>query len=97
MLYIHETHHCIGGQVEPFLHSLRHEWKPLIEASGAARLLWVWHHAHGAGPSYRVITLTQVSDWQSWAKSWTPTSAKAAISMTGTSQPGNTAAKLTAK
>lgn len=68
MLYIHETHHCIGGQVESFLHTLEKDWKPLIEADGSSRLLWVWHHAHGAGPSYRIITLTQVADWKAWGE-----------------------------
>src|SRR2546425_212804 len=50
MIYLHETHEVIGGQMDAFEHALRAQWVPLIERDGDAKLLWFWHHTHGTGP-----------------------------------------------
>ena len=66
MLYLHETHEVVGGRMGEFETLLRERWKPLVEASGAAKLLWFWHHTHGTGPSYQAISITAVRDWAAW-------------------------------
>ena len=68
MIYIHESHHVIGGHMEAFLESCKTEWKPLIEADGSARLLWFWLWAHGTGPGYRAASIIQVEDWNAWGE-----------------------------
>jgi hypothetical protein len=68
MLYLHETHEVIGGQMERFEQLMRDRWVPLVEGSGRAKLLWFWHHTHGTGPSYHAISLTAVRDWNAWGE-----------------------------
>jgi len=68
MIYIHESHHVIGGQMEAFLESCKNEWRPLIEQDGRARLLWFWVWSHGTGPSYRAISLIQAPDYTAWGE-----------------------------
>lgn len=68
MLYIHETHHVIGGKMETFLEACRKGWLPLIEQDGLARLLWFWVWSHGTGPAYRAVSVIQVPDWKAWGE-----------------------------
>jgi hypothetical protein len=64
MIYLHETHEISAGRIVEFEKSLRDVWKPLVERPGEARLLWVWEHTHGTGPSYQVISIVALRDWQ---------------------------------
>lgn len=66
MLYLHETHDVVGGQMEHFEQLLRTRWLPLMEQAGTAKLLWFWHHTHGTGPSYSAVSITAVRDWSAW-------------------------------
>jgi NIPSNAP protein len=67
MIFLHETHEISGGRMETFETALRETWRPLVEEDGAARLCWAWHHTHGTGPSYQMVTITAVRDWPAWA------------------------------
>ena len=64
MIFLHETHEICGGRIVEFETSLRDVWKPLVERPGEARVLWVWEHTHGTGPSYQVISIVALRDWQ---------------------------------
>jgi hypothetical protein len=66
MIFLHETHDVVAGKMEEFWEGVRSEWRPLVEASGTARLLWAFELAHGTGASYQAITITAVRDWQAW-------------------------------
>jgi hypothetical protein len=62
MLLIHETHTLVGGKEEEFEFSVREGWARALEKGDDARLLWYLTHAHGAGPSYTVTTVTAARD-----------------------------------
>jgi hypothetical protein len=67
MIFLHETHEISGGRLAAFEASLRDAWVPLVQEDGTARLCWAWHHTHGTGPSYQMVTITAVRDWPAWA------------------------------
>ena len=60
MWLLHETHQVVGAREEEFEGLVRDEWMPRLAEVGGARLLTFLRHAHGTGPSYRVVTLTAV-------------------------------------
>src|SRR2546425_12739422 len=66
MVYVHEVHDLVGGKVDEFADAYRRQWRPLLEDSGGARLLWFWHVAHGTGQSYQAVSVTAVRDWATW-------------------------------
>jgi hypothetical protein len=66
MIYVHEVHDLVGGKVDEFGDAVRRQWRPLVEETGEARLLWFWHVAHGTGPSYQAVSITAVRDWATW-------------------------------
>ncbi len=68
MIFLHETHEIAGGRMGEFEESYRAGWKPLVEESGRARLLWFWHHTHGTGPSYQAVSITAVESWAAWGE-----------------------------
>src|SRR5258705_13862563 len=53
MIYVHEVHDVRGGKMPEFADAVRTEWRPLVEESGDARLMWFWELTHGTGPSYQ--------------------------------------------
>lgn len=68
MIFLHETHEVVGGQMAAFESALQKQWRPLIESAGTARLLWYWHLTHGTGTSYQAVSLTAVRDWAAWGE-----------------------------
>jgi len=66
MFFVHEMHEVRGAREEDFLDALRREWIPGVAQAPDARVLYVLHHAHGTGPSYRLITITAVRDGAAW-------------------------------
>jgi hypothetical protein len=67
MLYLHEAHRVAGETADDF----EVLWRGQLEgiASGDdARLLWFFHHAHGTGPSYSVVTVTALRDGAAWER-----------------------------
>ena len=66
MLYLHETHKVIGRHASAFEDLFRDEWMGALARVEGARLLWYLNHAMGSGPSYRVVTITAVSDGAAW-------------------------------
>lgn len=66
MIYVHEVHDVRGGKMPEFADAVRDEWRPLVEESGDARLLWFWELTHGTGPSYQAVSITAVRDWAAW-------------------------------
>jgi hypothetical protein len=66
MLFIHETHQVIGAKEDEFEAAWRDGWMPLLAKGDDARLLWYLNHAHGTGPSYRVVTITAVQNATAW-------------------------------
>lgn len=68
MLLLHETHEVVGREEERFEEAYRDAWLPELAKGDDARLLYFLHHAHGTGPSYRVITLTAIRDGAAWER-----------------------------
>ncbi len=68
MLYIHELHSVVGKEAKAFEAAYRDGWMPALAASGDARLLWYLDLAHGSGLSYRVVTITAVTDGRAWQR-----------------------------
>ena len=62
MLFIHEIHDVRGAGEDAFEAAIRDEWMPSLANGDDARLLWYFHHAHGSGPAYHVVTITAVKD-----------------------------------
>ncbi len=48
--------------------AVRTEWRPLLEETGDARLLWYWELTHGTGPSYQAVSISAVRDWAAWGE-----------------------------
>ncbi len=66
MLFLHETHEVVAGEMDAFEELVRTTWRPLVEERGEARLCWFWHHTHGTGPSYQAVSIPAVRDWATW-------------------------------
>ncbi len=66
MIFLHETHEVVAGQMHAFEDAVRTLWRPMVEERGEARLLWFWEHTHGTGPSYQAVSITAVRDWATW-------------------------------
>jgi hypothetical protein len=58
MWLLHETHAVRGEAEAEFDALLRDAWIPRVAETSGARVAWVLRHAHGTGPSYRLVTLT---------------------------------------
>ena len=61
MWILHETHTVRGESEEELDALLRDAWIPRVAAAADARVAYVLRHAHGTGPSYRLITWTALS------------------------------------
>ncbi|HZR71074.1 MAG TPA: hypothetical protein VFB01_18695 [Burkholderiales bacterium] len=68
MLFVHEEHEVRGRREKEFEAAVRDEWRPALARDDDARLLYFLHHAHGSGPSYRVVTITAVKDGAAWER-----------------------------
>jgi len=68
MIYLHEVHDVVGGKMHEFGEAFRTEWRPIIEKTGRARLLWYWELTHGTGPSYQAVSITAIRDWTAWGE-----------------------------
>ena len=66
MLLLHETHQVHGAREADFDEAYRTGWLPTLAGGDDARLLYYMRHAHGSGPSYRVITITALRDGAAW-------------------------------
>jgi hypothetical protein len=66
VLFLHETHEVVGAREADFERAFRDGWLPALAEGDDARLLYFLHHAHGTGPSYRVVTITAVRDGAAW-------------------------------
>jgi hypothetical protein len=66
MLFLHETHRVAGSREDEFDAALRDAWLPGVAKTDGARLLHALRHAHGSGPSYRVVTVTALRDAAAW-------------------------------
>jgi len=67
MWMLHETHSVRGEVEEQFDALLRDAWIPRIAETADARVVYVLRHAHGTGPSYRLITWTALADAGAYA------------------------------
>ena len=67
MLYLHETHRVAGNRAEEFESAWRVHANALSSTEDM-RVLWYFHHAHGTGPSYTVVTITGVRDGAAWER-----------------------------
>jgi hypothetical protein len=65
-VFLHEVHRVIGDKEDEFEAAYRDGW--LRRLGDDARLLWYLDHAHGAGPSYQVVTVTAVADGNAWQR-----------------------------
>jgi hypothetical protein len=66
MLLLHETHQVHGAHEAAFDDAYRTGWLAALAGDDDARLLYYLRHAHGTGPSYRVVTLTALRDGAAW-------------------------------
>jgi hypothetical protein len=66
VLFLHETHRVAGAREDAFEAELREAWLPELAKTSGARLLHVLRHAHGSGPSYRMVTVTALRDAAAW-------------------------------
>ena len=66
MLFIEETHAAIGARIDDLEALYRDGWMPELARAGLGRLVWYCQPAHGAGLSYRVVTVTAVADGAAW-------------------------------
>lgn len=67
MWLLHETHAVRGECEEAFDAALRDVWIPSVAEGAGARVLHVLRHAHGTGPSYRIVTLTALDGGAGYA------------------------------
>jgi hypothetical protein len=69
-LFLHEVHRVVGRSEESFEAAFRDPggWMDRLGQGEDARLLWYFSQAHGAGPSYRVVTITAVADGAAWER-----------------------------
>jgi hypothetical protein len=68
MLLVHELHEVRGRTEDEFEHAVRTRWLPALVRDPDARLLYFLKHAHGSGPSYRVVTITALRDAAAWGR-----------------------------
>jgi hypothetical protein len=68
MLFLHELHKVKGAEEDAFESCWRDEWMPRLAEGDDARLLWYLNQAHGAGPSYTVVTITAIRDGAAWER-----------------------------
>jgi hypothetical protein len=68
MLFLHEVHKVKGAEEDAFEGAWRDAWMPRLAEEDDARLLWYLNQAHGAGPSYTVITITAIRDGAAWER-----------------------------
>jgi hypothetical protein len=66
MWFLRETHEVAGAHEREFEMLYRDAWMPALARSPGARLLFFLRHAHGTGPSYRVITWTALTGGDTW-------------------------------
>jgi len=62
MWLLHETHAVRGEAEDAFDAQLRDAWIPCVAETPGARVAYVLRHAHGTGPSYRLVTLTALEN-----------------------------------
>jgi hypothetical protein len=69
-LFLHEVHRVVGRAEDEFEAAFRDRggWMDLLGRGDDARLLAFWHHAHGSGPSYQVVTITALADGAAWER-----------------------------
>jgi hypothetical protein len=67
-LFLHEVHRVRGLHEEEFEGAFRDGWMPALAAGDDGRLLWYCHQPHGAGPAYRVVTITAFRDAAAWER-----------------------------
>lgn len=67
-LFLHELHEVVGRREEDFEAAVREGFLPALARDDDARLLYYLKHAHGSGPSYRVVTVTAVRDGAAWER-----------------------------
>jgi hypothetical protein len=70
-IFLHEVHRVMGAREDEFEAAFRDAggWMDRLATSGSdARLLWYLDHAHGAGPSYQVVTITAIEDGRAWQR-----------------------------
>jgi hypothetical protein len=68
MLFLHEVHKVKGAEEDAFEAAWRDDWMPRLAEEKDARVLWYLNQAHGAGPSYTVITITAIRDGAAWER-----------------------------
>ncbi len=68
MLFIEETHAAVGARIDDLEALYRDGWMPELARAGLGRLVWYCNLAHGAGLSYRVVTVTAVADGAAWER-----------------------------
>ncbi len=68
MLFVHELHSVVGKKAKGFEAAYRNVWMPALAEGDDARLLWYLDLAHGSGLSYRVVTITAVTDGRAWQR-----------------------------
>jgi hypothetical protein len=66
VIFVHETHALHGSREDEFEALFRDAWLPAVARSAEARVLYFLKHAHGSGPSYRVVTITGVAGAAAW-------------------------------
>ena len=67
-LWLREMHEVRGREEDGFEEALRTRWAPALAREGEAALLYFAKQAHGAGPSYRVVTITALRDAAAWPR-----------------------------
>jgi hypothetical protein len=67
MWLLHETHAVRGEAEAAFDAALREDWIPRVAETKGARVAYVLRHAHGTGPSYRMVTVTALEDGAAYA------------------------------
>jgi hypothetical protein len=67
VLFLHETHRVHGAKADDFEAAWRGQLDRIAKGDDA-RLLWFFHHAHGTGPSYSVVTITALRDGASFER-----------------------------
>jgi hypothetical protein len=68
VLFVEETHACVGSRVDEIEALYRDGWMPELGRTDDARLLWFCHLAHGSSLSYRIVTITAVRDGAAWER-----------------------------
>lgn len=67
-IWLHELHEVRGAEEDAFEAAVRERWVPGVAREGDAKLLYFLKHAHGSGPSYRVVTITALRDFSVWGR-----------------------------